>query len=255
MKEKMLMLARACPIVSQKYEHLVCIAGITESGEWRRIYPVQWKTFWGKDAAKYKKKMWIEYELEEDKPSDHRLESRKVKPGTVRPLYEEKYSEIKKILDKKLTSIEKLSQIDHKEVSLGIIKPEIKDFIWKDSPHYKELSEKQKQQTLFEGSAVKAFVPKESFQYLFNCNGENNCKGHKMLCEDWELGELVRHCEDYLKKGKYKDKDEMLQKVKYKMFDEMLKKKEIYFILGTHFRFPTYMIIGFIAPRKDDSLI
>jgi len=118
MKEKMLMLARACPVISKKYEHLVCIAGITEAGEWRRIYPVQWKTFWGKDAFKYKKKMWIEYELEDDKPSDHRSESRKVKPGTIKPLYEEKYSEIKKILDSKLTSIEKLNKINHKETQI-----------------------------------------------------------------------------------------------------------------------------------------
>ncbi|MDE1768833.1 MAG: hypothetical protein KGH67_04430 [Candidatus Micrarchaeota archaeon] len=46
MKEKLLVLAKAAPEISSKYEHLVCVAGITESGEWRRIYPIPWKIFW-----------------------------------------------------------------------------------------------------------------------------------------------------------------------------------------------------------------
>lgn len=144
------MLGRACPIVSEKYEHLVCIAGITESGKWRRIYPVAWKTFWGENASKYKKKMWVEYDLESNSPSDHRSESRKVKAKSVAPIHEEDYSKIKQILDEKLTSIEKLKEYNHKEVSLGVIKPEITDFIWEPSEHYEKLTEKQKQQTLFE---------------------------------------------------------------------------------------------------------
>jgi hypothetical protein len=240
MKERMLMLARACPIVSQKYEYLVCIAGITESGDWRRIYPVQWKTFWGKNADKFKKKMWIEYELESNVPSDHRSESRKVKPNSVQPLYEEKYSVIRELLQSKLSSVEKLSLFNHKEVSLGVVQPQVNDFFWEKSEHYETLTEKQRQQTLFSGSAIKSFIPKQSFSYNFSCQNEPNCKNHRMICEDWELGELVRHCEDYCTKGKYKDEAEVLEKIKQKMFFEMLSKKELYFILGTHYRFPTY---------------
>ena len=52
----MLVLAKAYPIISRKYEHLVCIAGITEAGEWRRIYPVPWDVFWSGKETKFKKK-------------------------------------------------------------------------------------------------------------------------------------------------------------------------------------------------------
>lgn len=39
MKERLLVLAKAAPEASKKYEELICVAGITEKGEWRRIYP------------------------------------------------------------------------------------------------------------------------------------------------------------------------------------------------------------------------
>ena len=56
--EKLLVLAKASPTVSKKYEHLVCVGGLTEANEWRRIYPVPWKFFFG---GGFKKKSWIEY--------------------------------------------------------------------------------------------------------------------------------------------------------------------------------------------------
>ena len=62
-KEKLIVLGKACPIISKKYEHLVCVAGITDKGEWRRIYPVPWEVFWKGNTTRFKKKAWIEYEL------------------------------------------------------------------------------------------------------------------------------------------------------------------------------------------------
>jgi len=64
--ERLLVLAKTYPIVSQKYEHLVCIAGLAEDNEWR-IYPVPWQLFWKGSEQKFKKKIWIEYELVSDK--------------------------------------------------------------------------------------------------------------------------------------------------------------------------------------------
>lgn len=59
MKERLLVLAKAVPEISSKYEHLVCIAGITEAGKWRRIYPIPWKIFWKSSSRNFKKKYWI----------------------------------------------------------------------------------------------------------------------------------------------------------------------------------------------------
>jgi len=88
MIERLLVLAKAAPEVSSKYEHLICVAGITDKGEWRRIYPIPWKIFWSMSGQNFKKKSWIQYELESDKPSDFRPESRKIKFETIRVLKE-----------------------------------------------------------------------------------------------------------------------------------------------------------------------
>lgn len=44
--ESTLVLAKAYPVVSSKYEELVCVAGITSTGQWRRLYPIPWEVFW-----------------------------------------------------------------------------------------------------------------------------------------------------------------------------------------------------------------
>jgi hypothetical protein len=251
MKERLLVLAKACPIVSKSYEHLVCVAGITDKGEWRRVYPVPWKVFWKDKGSPFKKKSWIEYELLSDEPSDHRPESRKVIPETIKLLEEASFFEIKKMLDEKLTSLEELNKADHTSVSLGVVKPRIIDFVWKKAAHYEELVEKQKQQTLNKSSAVMIDIPEREFRYKFKCSDSCNII-HDMLCEDWEVSELFRNCKKKLGEAGYEDLDAVCRKVKEKMFDFMKQKKDLYFVVGTEYRFGTYMIVGLICPRKND---
>ena len=39
-RQKILVLAKACPVKSKKYIETVCVAGLTESGKMIRLYPV-----------------------------------------------------------------------------------------------------------------------------------------------------------------------------------------------------------------------
>jgi hypothetical protein len=75
MKEKILIMAKTYPTLSQKYAELVCTAGVNESGEWRRIYPVRFRQLL--DEQKYRKFQWIEAEIEKS-CSDRRPESYKI---------------------------------------------------------------------------------------------------------------------------------------------------------------------------------
>lgn len=250
MKEKLLVLAKACPEVSAKYEQLVCVAGITDKGEWRRIYPIPWKVFWANSTNSFKKKMWIEYELESNDPSDHRPESRKIKFDTIKPLKEATFKEIEDILQTHLTSIEELESKTPRVASLGVVKPEINDFAHLSNDHYEKLMKKSEQQSLFGGSAVKLEIPRYKYRYIFK--DDTDGREHETLCEDWEVAELYRHCEKYRKEGKYKDEKEVHSKVKDKMLKGITAKGHVYFIVGSHYRFPTYMIIGVIYPRKAD---
>ncbi len=251
MKERLLVLAKAAPEVSSKYESLICVAGITDKGEWRRIYPIPWKIFWRTSGRNFKKKSWIEYELESDKPSDHRPESRKIKPETITPLGEAKFSEIDAILKGRVTTLEELARKGSKTESLGVIVPkEMIDFKEMDNSHYDESMKKAAQKNLGGERAVRLDIPAYKYQYVFK--DDNGRTIHELLCEDWEVGELYRKCEENRKIGKYRDGNEVHQKVREKMLNEIGEKKPLYFIVGTHSRWPTFMIVGVIYPKKTD---
>jgi len=254
MKEKLLVLAKAAPAQSQKYEELICVAGITDKGEWRRIYPVPWDIFWETSGRKFKKKMWIEYELESDAPSDHRPESRKIKFDTIKPLREAGYKEIEELIKGKITTIEELTAKTARVQSLGIVHPlEVKDFSPVSNAKYEKLTGRRKQMDLFGKPALKLEPPKFKYQYVFKDDTEG--KFHEMLCEDWEAAMLYHKCEEYRKKGKYKDEKEVHEKVKNKFLVDIFKRNHVYFIVGSHFRFPSFMIVGVLYPKKADELL
>jgi hypothetical protein len=251
MKERLLVLAKAAPESSSKYQELVCVAGITESGEWRRIYPLPWELFWKTSGVNFKKKSWIEYELQENKPSDHRPESRKIKFNTLKPGEEANFKDIERLLKERVTCIEELEKLGPKTRSLGVVEPrEILDFVQTDNPHYEKLVKRGSQENLFGEKAVKLEIPKYKYRYRF----KDDIGGivHETLCEDWEAVELYRHCEQYRKIGKYKDEAEVDQKVKQKMLHDITKNGRVYFVVGSHYRFPSYMVVGVIYPKKDD---
>ena len=252
MKEKLLVLTKTYPIVSKKYEHLVCVAGITDKGELRRIYPVPFEVFWNEKS--FKKKNWIEYETESDEPSDHRPESRKIITKTIKDLGPASFKELKELIEQKIISLEELYAKNPREVSLGIIKPnKLIDFVEEANENYKKIKEKGKQTTLIDGeSAVKIWIPKNLFSYKFNCS-ESCPIQHKIMCEDWELIALYRNCDKYREQGKYIDLNLVFEKVKYKFFNVLPNKRDFYFVVGTHYRFKTYIVVGVIYPKKADK--
>ncbi len=251
MKEKLLVLAKACPETSQKYESLVCVAGITDKGEWRRIYPVPWAIFWKNSGKNFPKKFWIEYELAGEKPSDYRPESRKIKFDTIRVLREAPFSEIEGLLKPKITTIEQLEALGPKKASIGVICPsKLIDFPPVTNQQYEKLVTMGGQKDLFGESALKLDIPKYKYQYIFMDDSEG--RKHSLLCEDWEVGELYRNCEKYRKMGKYSGEAEVHRKIREKMLEDIPSKGPVYFIVGTHFRFPTFMIVGVVYQKKAD---
>ena len=155
------------------------------------------------------------------------------------------------MLKTKLTSIEELEAQGPKVQSLGVVEPhEIFDFAPTTNPHYQELVTRSAQTDLFGQKVIKLDIPAYKFRYIFK--DDKDGRSHELLCEDWEVGELYRRCEVYRRLGKYKDENEVQQKVSEKMLAQIAKKKPVYFVVGSHFRFPTFMIVGVIYPRKTD---
>src|SRR3989344_1109578 len=236
MKENVLVLVRAIPEKSRKYGHNVCVAGINDDGSWRRLYPFQFE--YGK-KLNFRKRDIIEVTIEEP-DNDKRKESRKVTGyKTIKSLDE------KEVLKRILPCVASVEKLKKEKASLGAVKPELEDMeiCVNDTRLYDD-------QTYL--SAAEGFLEKREkvkmpveLRYKFKCKGEKDCSGHRMILIDWELNELTRNI-----MRNEKDKIIIEQKIREKFFNFM-KKRDLYFILGTHFKFGTWMIIGLFYPKKD----
>ena len=71
-RKRVLITVKAYPLPSRSYDELVCTAGITDEGEWIRIYPVPFRFL--KDEGKYRKYQWVDINLKKAK-KDFRPES------------------------------------------------------------------------------------------------------------------------------------------------------------------------------------
>lgn len=242
MKEKILILVRAIPEESRKHGHNVCVAGINEKGEWRRLYPFQF--VYGKKDIDFRKKDIIEAEL--TSPSnDKRAESRKVNShkNTHNPLDDR---EVIKIINPLVSSIKEL---DENGASLGVVKPDILDF--EVTVHNTNVYDNQTYLSMWSEELVetreKVKLPLEA-RYIFKC-GNSSCscskKPHRIKIIDWELNELARNV---MKNDK--DKKSIEQKIRHKFFDWM-KTRNVYFFLGTHFKYKTWIILGVFYPDKE----
>ncbi len=241
-KEKLIILAKTYPTVSKSYEVLLCMAGITEDGEWRRIYPVPLEAY--QNIGKFPKRSWIEYELREEY-ADSRKESRKIYPESIKVLDREDEETARKMLKERVTTLEELwrrNKIDR--TSLGVIKPILEEFKVKRRDKAEEWEKGLLgQQTLSGERAVKIELIDKWIGYHFKCN-KKQCNGHKCMCEDIEVGNLHRKV-----KREYDDENVIYDKLKEKLFDWM-KDRDLYFIMGTESHYGKWLIISFFYPKK-----
>jgi hypothetical protein len=252
LKEEVVVMVRAIPEKTKNHGHLVCVAGITQDGELRRLYPFEFE--YGVKALPFHKRNVIQVDV--DLPdNDKRRESRKVKSFDLLPGKLED-NIVRERIRPLVTSIKNLNE---QKASLGIVKPILEDIEVKVNS-----TEVLDKQTYFNstGDYLDACDPEACLEhremirlpvevrYVFKCHGEPTCKGHKIIIIDWELNELARNI---MKTDK--DKESIERKIKEKFFDFM-KKRDLYLFLGTHFRFGTWLIIGiYYPPKKMTTLL
>lgn len=84
-KTKVLITVMTYPHPSRGYQELVCTAGITETGDWIRLYPIDYR--YRPREQQFRKYQWIEVEVEpRGAKSDNRKESRKPRLESIRVL-------------------------------------------------------------------------------------------------------------------------------------------------------------------------
>jgi len=142
-----------------------------------------------------------------------------------------------------------LNQQSQRDISLAIVKPRrVEDFSWEESnPNWtKRQLSALKQLRLFDNVNYKKVekIPYK-FSYLFYCE-DKNCKGHKMMIEDWEVMGLYRKMRDTCS-----GIDSALEKVKEKFLEDICSpERDTHFFVGTTLQFGTWIIIGVWWPKK-----
>jgi hypothetical protein len=268
-KKKVLITVTTYPLPSRSYDELVCTAGILETGEWIRIYPVPLKFLTGlrKDGKiesfKYN---WIELELkkrtDDFRPESHSPINYDFKDIEVFGKIDTKnnWAERKKYCTTKIYT--NLSQLIKESkaptnVSLATFKPKrIIEFVieeeenrdWKDE--WKEL---RKQGDLFEqGKSPEITIPKLPYKFYYRFTDDTG-KESRLMIEDWEIGALYWNCLKSTEGNEIK----ALEKVRQKYGQEFINEKDVYLFLGTtkewHMRRAKnpFVIIGVFYPKKE----
>ena len=258
-KLRVLITVKTYPIPSSKYDELVCTAGVTETGEFIRLYPVNFRDL--PFSQQYKKYQWIDVVVSRHQGREVRKESYRPDCDTIQKVGEPIASNPgnwknrgRFVLTKKAQSMEELKdQQSADRTSLGIFKPKVvKDLVISqdDSDWKPQFKAKLRQARLWETRSVSKDPPRKvpyKFHYKFECNDER-CKGHKMMIEDWEVGALFWRLVD-----QGHSHEEASREVKEKFLDELCgTDKDTYFYVGTVLSHPkSWVVIGVFYPKKE----
>jgi hypothetical protein len=251
-KKKVLIMVKAYPQASQKYGETVCTAGITEEGEWIRIYPLPFRLI--SKSKQFSKYQWIELEVQRN-PNDNREQSFRpnidsIKILTPKPLPTKNGWELRNqyVLPTVSPSLEYLKD-NYPKTSLGIIKPrEIFEVIAEKNVPKEEILEYYQQLSIFEeeNEARTPFIPLSyKFSYRFACNDEKCKKSHKLSIIDWELGALVNNL-----RRAGNNEETIKDKVILKFYNELCSpSKDTHFIVGNKYPYrDAFMILGVYYP-------
>lgn len=258
MRIRVLILVKTYPSLSEKYNELVCTAGMLDDGSWIRLYPIPFRML--RDSQKYPKYGYVELDVERN-ISDHRIES--YRPIEIASSLQvvgfidtsNGWANRRKIVLQNSTNnlAELIERSKQEHISLAVYKPtQVLDFVWEevtrewDSKKLAKVKGNLMQRSLFEEhteasnmfKVVKKLPYKFSYRFL-----DADGSPHKLMIEDWELGALYWKC---INNGD--SEDVACQKVKQMYFDTMCK-KDLYFYLGTTLAHPnTFIIIGTFYP-------
>lgn len=254
---KLLITVKTYPIPSEKYDELVCTAGVTEAGDFVRLYPINFRDL--PYRSQYTKYQWIEVSAKQHSGRDTRKESLRPDASTLRILGEP-LSTVKNwsaraeyVLKKQAASMEDLADRQASDrTSLGIFRPKaIFDLeISPDAPEWKPSFLSALKQAKIWDNATSREPPRKvpfKFHYRFSCN-DARCKGkHRMMIEDWEVGALFWRLVD-----KGATQQEAAEKVRAKFLDEICSpKNDTHFYVGTILAHPkNWVVIGLFYPQK-----
>lgn len=255
---KLLITVKTYPIPSAKYDELVCTAGVTELGDFVRLYPIRFRDL--PYSQQYRKYQWIEVAAQKHSGSDTRKESYRPDCTTLKaigepiPTHNGAWSErARYALAKAARSLEELRERQRVDrTSLGVFRPKIIHdlLVSKDTPEWKRsFIEALRRERLWDDRHVTKQPPRKvpfKFHYHFECDDNRCTRPHKMMIEDWEVGAL-----DWKLVDRGATPEEAASKVRDKFLGELCgSARNTHFFVGTIKDHPTkWVVVGLFYPK------
>lgn len=255
---KVLITVMTYPYPSTAYQETVCTAGVTEEGDWVRLYPIPHRYL--PELKKFRKWQWIEVALApRGHGQDQRLESRKPDLDTLRLLgrplsTRDKWQARRAIIDPMPhhTVKQLKARYADRRKSLGIVRPKrVLDLkVTRENRDWPARFRALWAQSRLFGEQKPLRKLPCKFQYVFEC--EDSDKPHRAMDEDWELGML------FLKELDRKGSEQAaIASVRHKFLEEMCRHdKDTRLFMGTHHPYNEWLVIGTFYPpkQKQDTL-
>ena len=250
-KKRILITVRTYPTPARNGVEVSCTAGITEEGEWIRLFPVPYR-FLAYDR-RFTKYQLIEVDVQ--RSSDPRPESYRINPDSIKileqPLSTKNYWSARKdrVFPLRANSLCELQRLrdQNGHPTLGLFKPKEVSFRLQpeDNPDWtpNEL-ERLSQSSFFDNTPSQLLekVPYK-FYYRFRCD-DRRCNLHNLSCTDWEMGESYRKW-----RNEY-GSDGWLRAFRNKYEVDMLLDKDLHFYVGTVRLHPgRWIIVGLFYPK------
>ena len=188
-RERALILVKAFPQPSQKYEETVCCAGLTPEGQFVRLYPIRYRHL--PERQRFDRWDLIEYEATRA-PGDGRPESRHVSEDTIRIVQgrdhmppDQRVRIWAPHVSPSLVALREANLADAR--SLGIVRPDAGSLRFKYtklSPEAARAKQAEfRQVSLLESETLPELPVEYEFRYQFTCAGTS----HDMKLHDWEV--------------------------------------------------------------------
>lgn len=242
-KERALVLVKAYPQPSQKYEETVCCAGINAQGEFLRLYPIRYRRL----PADRRFERWDVLEFEGARPTDDgRPESRHVNEDTIKIVQSGRdmdEGQRVRLWSKHVAASLVALKDDNRQTnrSLGIVCPDAGSVRFKfrklssDSDQDTALRTMFQQFSLIEEKSLKPLTVDYEFTYQFTCAGVQ----HKMKIHDWEVQAAY-----FSYRHRYGDQALAMLQTEYQ---EHIPTRNLHFVMGTMKAHPTtFIIIGLL---------
>jgi hypothetical protein len=261
--ERVLILAKTYPSPSSSYVETSCVAGITQKGEMRRLYPVPFRLL--EEGQQFRKWQWIDVRTEKA-PSDHRPESHRVHVDTLSCLDQITTKNLwsdRRVWLEKIPTYGSLDEVNsarlNENISMALLQPTSIDHLeitkarnedWTEEERTK-LIRQQLQGNLFsepdenDEPRLLRKVPYD-FYYHFTCETKQGPVKSRLKIIDWEACALYWNC--------ISSHGPNWQAPFREKLETKLRKTDLQFLIGNQHRFQhQWLIISLIYPPKLDK--